>query len=69
MKQKPISGITVPVNKVYMSKREVCAYLDVSRKWLEERINNAEIPFSRIGSKFFIRVKDIDNFVERNRVI
>lgn len=62
-------GITVPINKVYMSKREVCVYLDVSRRWLEDRISNGEIPYSRIGDKFFIRVRDIDNYVERNRVI
>lgn len=62
-------GFTVPVNKVYMSKREVCSYLDVSRRWLEARICNGEIPYSRIGDKLFIKVRDIDNYVERNRII
>lgn len=70
MKQNSsLLGITVPIKKVYMSKREVCAYLDVSRRWLEDRVANGEIPYSRIGDKFFIKVKDVDNYVELNRVI
>ena len=48
---------------VYTSK-EVCKRLGVSEAVLSQYRNERQLPFSRVGDKFFYTDEDIENFIE-----
>jgi excisionase family DNA binding protein len=53
----------------WLTKREAENYLGVSRKWIERHMASGDIPFSRIDRRIFIRIRDIDRYLQSKQVI
>jgi hypothetical protein len=59
----------IPIQKVWLSPAEACAYLGCGLDLLEKLRNNAEIECSRWGKKqMWYDVRSIDRFIERNKI-
>lgn len=64
MKQVDIKKI----EPVYLNNRAAADYLQVSPTWLEDRRNNGELPYCKIGKYVFMKKTDLDKMIERCRV-
>ncbi|MDA3813942.1 MAG: helix-turn-helix domain-containing protein [Candidatus Cloacimonetes bacterium] len=57
------------VLKPYLSLSETCEYLSLSKaciySWTSKKIN---LPFHKIGKKLLLKVSDLDEFIEKNRI-
>lgn len=62
-------GKIEPINKTWLSAREVKAYLDCSDDFLQMLRNDAAISFSRIGGKYFYNLASIERLMVKNRVV
>ncbi len=58
-----------PVEKVWLSSREVRAYLDCSDDYLQKLRDEASISFSRIGNKYWYDLRSIDLLIRKNIVV
>ena len=45
-----------------------CAYLKVSKRWLYERVNLTEIPYSKIKGALRFKKAEIDKWLDRHGV-
>jgi excisionase family DNA binding protein len=50
----------------YLDKRSAAKYLDVSPRWIEDRLH--EIPHYRPGGKILFRRSELDEWIEAYRV-
>ncbi len=55
------------VNKVYNTE-QLCEYLGVSKSVINTYKRNGELPYSKIGRSYVFTQKDIDQFLENNKV-
>ncbi len=55
------------VNKVYNTE-QLCEYLGVSKSVINACKRNGELSYSKIGRSYVFTQKDVDQFLERNRV-
>lgn len=60
-------GNVVPLTRVWISKREVKEYLDVSDEWIEKYIY-PELHCYAIGSKKFFALADVDRFIKKAKI-
>jgi excisionase family DNA binding protein len=52
----------------YLTIKEVCEVLKISRWTAESMIKDGRLRASKIGKSYRIKRSDIDNFVEKNMV-
>lgn len=63
-------GQVVELQKAYLSKRELCKYLDCSMAYVDALVKDAIIPFCQLSDrKILFKIKDVDRYIERCRVI
>jgi len=67
MEMKKQIGQIVPTVKVWLSKREVREYLDVSDEWIEKYLY-ADIHTYAIGKRIFFKQAEVDRYIEKNRI-
>ena len=51
-----------------MGVPELCKYLDMSKRWVYDRVNDKSIPHMKIGGVLKFEKKDIDKWLETFRV-
>ena len=51
-----------PVNKYFLSPKELADYFGVSLKTIYRRIDNREIPFYKIGGSIRLKKEDIERY-------
>ncbi len=66
---KKYTGRIKEVEKVWLSSREVRAYLDCSDDYLQKLRDEASISFSRIGNKYWYDLRSIDLLIRKNIVV
>ena len=66
---KKYTGRIKEVEKVWLSSREVRAYLDCSDDYLQKLRDEASISFSRIGNKYWYDLRSIDLLLRKNIVV
>ena len=66
---KKYTGRIKEVEKVWLSSREVRAYLDCSDDYLQKLRDEANISFSRIGNKYWYDLRSIDLLIRKNIVV
>ena len=70
MSQKDNSGGSGGRPRAFLSKRELAAHLGLSvytiDSWVSER---REIPHVKMGRRVMFDTRDVDNWVERNKVL
>lgn len=62
-------GKVVEIQKTWLSAREAKAYLDCSDEVLKGLRDDAQVSFSRIGSKIYYNLNSIDKLLNKNKVI
>lgn len=60
-------GEVISVKKVWLSKKEVREYLDVSDEWIKKYLY-ANINSYNVGKKIYFKISDIDKFMEKRRI-
>lgn len=69
-KSRPISQSDVThVTVKWLTTERACDYLGVSRDFLDNLRDNAEIAFYKVGRTIFYSVTDIDRLILKNKVI
>lgn len=63
------TGRIKEVEKVWLSSREVKAYLDCSDDYVQKLRDEARISFSRIGNKYWYDLRSIDLLIRKNKVV
>lgn len=63
--QSDVTHVTVK----WLTTERACDYLGVSRDFLDNLRDNAEIAFYKVGRTIFYLVEDIDKLITKNRVI
>lgn len=58
-----------PVPKRWLNKKEAMKYLGCGEDFLDNLRNNALIHFYRFGKVTWYELKDLDQFILRNKVI
>lgn len=58
----------VEVVKLWMKVRQAAEYLDSSQDFIRDCMRNG-LPFYKVNHTIFIKVKDLDRFIENGRVI
>lgn len=67
MKNVSINTATVlPIQKQWLSKREVKNYLDVSDEWIEEYLYVDLNPVA-VGRKYFFNLSELNKWMEKHR--
>lgn len=67
MKNISINMATVlPIQKQWLSKREVKSYLDVSDEWIEEYLYVDLNPVA-VGRKYFFNLSELNKWMEKHR--
>ena len=66
---KKYTGRIKEVEKIWLSSREVRAYLDCSDDYLQKLRDEASISFSRIGNKYWYDLRSIDLLIRKNIVV
>ena len=51
----------------YLTIPEACGYLGCQKSFLYRRLLSGEVPFYQVGRKRFIKVDDLDTFIERQK--
>lgn len=62
-------GKVTSVQRVWLTQREVLAYLNVSDEWLAERRTEGQLQAYKVGNKLFFKVEDIDRMIRRGKTI
>lgn len=60
-------GQVVATQKIWLSRREVRHYLDVSDEWIAKYLYG-ECHVYHAGNKMFFKQTEIDRYIERNRI-
>lgn len=68
-KSRPISPSSEPLTIKWLTTERACDYLGVSRDFLENLRNKAELSFYQVGRTIFYSVTDIDRLILKNKVI
>lgn len=68
--QKKNIGKVEAISKVWLSKKEVAAYMGVSERFIEENINKRpDVDIYRLSGKCFLYNKDnLDTVIRRSRI-
>lgn len=69
MGRKKHVGKVEPVQKLWLSTAEACAYLDCSLDYMEKLRNNAEVSYAQDGRKIWYDIRSIDRFLNRKKVV
>jgi hypothetical protein len=56
-----------PVDEEWYANRDVCRLLGISQRTLQNYRDKGLIPYSQIGHKCYYRIKDVEDFMEKNR--
>lgn len=62
------TGKVEPVNKIWLSAREACAYLDCSLDFLETLRNKTPVKITRVGRMIWYDLASLNLFLDKNRV-
>lgn len=70
MGKKRVLGEVKPIDKVWLSKKELCAYLGVSDRYIEATFNlNPKIEVYRISERIYLYNKqNIDEMIEKSKI-
>jgi len=60
-------GNVIPVDRVWLSKREVREYLDVGDEWIEKYLYG-EIHVYSVGKYVFFKLSEVNRFMEKSRI-
>lgn len=55
------------VDEEWYTNRDVCRLLGVSQRTLQNYRDKGLIPYSQVGHKCYYKIKDIEDFIEKNR--
>ena len=55
------------VDELWYSNRDVCRLLGISLRTLQNYRDKGLIPYSQVGHKCFYKIKDVEDFIEKNR--
>ena len=55
-------------NNNWMDNQDVCMLLQISKRTLQYYRDNRIIPFSRLGSKCYYKVSDIEKLVSESKI-
>lgn len=56
-----------PVDEEWYSNGDVCRLLGISQRTLQNYRDRGCIPYSQVGHKCFYKIKDVEEFIEKNR--
>lgn len=56
------------INKRLLTPKEVSEYLGISVKGIYNMVYRRQIPFVKIGGRLKFDIRDIDNWIEENKV-
>lgn len=56
-----------PVDEEWYTNRDVCRLLGISLRTLQNYRDKGLIPYSQVGHKCYYKIKDVEEFMEKNR--
>ena len=62
LSRKPMDNpafVASQIEKVWLSKKEVCEILSISERTLQKYRDNKIIPFTRFGNRIFYKTEDV----------
>lgn len=66
---KKQQGKVKDVEKIWLSSREVKAYMDISDDILQVLRNTASISFSKVPGGYLHDKRSIDRYIESNKIV
>lgn len=67
---KEISELVKIINtskpKEWLTEKEACNYLSVSKSTIQNYRSKGILPFSKLNNKIYIKMADIESLLERN---
>ena len=52
----------------WLTKKEVCAYLNCTPRWLDRALSERRFPYAKLGGLIRIDRRDVDAYLAANRV-
>lgn len=56
-----------PVDEEWYTNRDVCRLLGISLRTLQNYRDKGLIPYSQVGHKCYYKIRDVEEFMEKNR--
>lgn len=56
-----------PVDEEWYNNKDVCRLLRISLRTLQNYRDKGLIPYSQVGHKCYYKIKDVEEFIEKNR--
>lgn len=69
MARKRLIGKIKPIEKVWLTRKEACAYTGLSRTTLIRWCNEAKLSFYKVTGAVLIKKEDIDRLIENSKVL